>query len=318
MQAHTFDGKTCGRANSPEAIRAAVSAGHTVWLHIGPEDLRTRDLLADTFHLHPLVIEDVWAHSPLPKVADFDGFLHIALHVLDVGSTPDELKTHELDIFLSDKFVITRCPELSIEFEDARLRKLLEKGPAWLAHALADRLVDRYLPLLEQLDQRIAEFETQIIRPVGPAQERLLVNRIFAMKRTLQSVRRTSAHQREVLLQLSRGDYDEIPPKALPFFRHVYEHFLRISDAAEAHREFLGSLLEAFWSVQSNRMNEVMKRLTLMSTIMLPLTFIAGVYGMNFDGMPELRWRYGYPASLGLMLLVALLIVLWFRQKKWI
>jgi magnesium transporter len=318
MQARIVDGKTCETTGDLQAVRAAVAAQQTVWLHIGGEDIRTRELLIETFHVHPLAVDDLWQHSPLPKLADFDGFLHIVLHALDVDSTPENVRVCELDIFLSEKFVVTRCPDLNADFDDARVRKLLEKGPAWLAHALADRVVDRYVPLLEQFDQRITELEAEVIKRAGTPQERTLVNRILGLKRSLQTVRRTSAHQREVLLHLSRGDYEEIPPKALPFYRHAYDHFLRISDLAEAHRESLGSLLDAFWSVQSNRMNEVMKRLTLMSTIMLPLTFIAGLYGMNFEAMPELHWRYGYPAALALMVLVAVSIVVWFKQKKWI
>ena len=126
-----------------------------------------------------------------------------------------------------------------------------------------------------------------------------------------------SIHQREILLRLSRGEMDEIPADALPFYRDVYDHFLRIGDIAEGYRDLVTSALDAYLSVQSNRMNEVMKTLTLISTIMLPLTFIAGVYGMNFDHMPELHWVGGYPFALGLMTVVAGGIILWFRYKGW-
>ena len=128
-------------------------------------------------------------------------------------------------------------------------------------------------------------------------------------------------YQREILLRLSRGDFGEIPPEALPFYRDVYDHFLRINDIAEGYRDIVTSALDAFLSVQSNKMNEVMKTLTLMSTVMLPLTFIAGIYGMNFDpdasgwNMPELRWVHGYPFALGLMLAIGLGIVWWFHRK---
>ena len=133
-----------------------------------------------------------------------------------------------------------------------------------------------------------------------------------------------SIHQREILLRLSRGDFGEIPADAIPFYRDVYDHFLRINDIVESYRDLISSLLDAYLSVQSNRMNEVMKTLTLMSTVMLPLTFIAGVYGMNFSpdysplNMPELRWFFGYPFSLVLMAAVAGTILLWFRRKGWI
>ena len=127
-----------------------------------------------------------------------------------------------------------------------------------------------------------------------------------------------SVPQREILLRMSRGDFDEIPAEALPFYRNVSDHFLRTVDATDGYRELVSSALDAYLSVQSNRMNEVMKALTLMSTVMLPLTFIAGVYGMNFKNMPELDWIWGYPSALGLMGLVVTGIVLWFRRRGWI
>ncbi len=133
-----------------------------------------------------------------------------------------------------------------------------------------------------------------------------------------------SIHQREILLKLSRGEYEEIPTEALPFYRDVYDHFLRIQDITEGYRDLVTSSLDAYLSVQSNRMNEVVKTLTLMSTVMLPLTFIAGVYGMNFKGeksplnMPELDWYFGYPFAIGLMLLVAIGIVIFFKKKGYI
>ena len=127
-----------------------------------------------------------------------------------------------------------------------------------------------------------------------------------------------SIHQREILLRLSRGELDEIPAEALPFYRDVYDHFLRINDIAEGYRDLVTSALDAYLSVQSNRMNEIMKTLTLMSTVMLPLTFIVGLYGMNFKHMPELDWVWGYPAAIALMLGVTIGILLWFRRRGWI
>ena len=128
----------------------------------------------------------------------------------------------------------------------------------------------------------------------------------------------TGVHQREILLRLSRGEFDELPPEVLPFYRDVYDHFLRINDLAEGYRDLVTSALDAYLSVQSNRMNEIMKTLTLISTTMLPLTFIVGLYGMNFKHMPELEWTWGYPAALALMAAVAGGIALWFRHRGWL
>jgi magnesium transporter len=144
------------------------------------------------------------------------------------------------------------------------------------------------------------------------------MSRIFAYKKSIQAMRRISSYQREILLRLSRGEFDEIPADAVPFFRDVCDHFVRVTSYTETFRELLTSALEAYLSMQSNRMNEVMKTLTLMSTIMLPLTFIAGVYGMNFSHMPELQWEYGYPFALGLMAVVTVVILFFFRRRRWL
>ena len=127
-----------------------------------------------------------------------------------------------------------------------------------------------------------------------------------------------SIREREILMRLARGEFDVVPPEALPYFRDVYDHLVRVADLAESYRDLVTGALDAYLSAQSNRMNEIMKTLTLMSTVMLPLTFIAGVYGMNYENMPELKWRYGYPFALGLMAAVGVAIVVWFRRRKWV
>ncbi len=152
----------------------------------------------------------------------------------------------------------------------------------------------------------------------GTPRGRAVLLRILAFKRRLQELRRMGIYQREILLRISRGEFDEIPTDALPFFRDVYDHFLRINDIAEGYRDLVTSALDAYLSVQSNRMNEIMKTLTLMSTVMLPLTFIVGLYGMNFKHMPELEWVWGYPGAIGFMIVVASSIMLWFRHRGWI
>jgi magnesium transporter len=300
-------------------VESARARKRSMWLELKREDLVTKKLLAETFLLHPLVVEDIWQDCQLPKVADFDAFVQLSAHSIHPSSVPEKITFDELDVVLGTNFVVTRVHGNSqITLDDQRARRLLEKGPAWIAHALLDRLVDDYVPLLAHVDQKISDLEAEIVSKAGAPGGGGLINRIFALKRSLQLLRRTSVHQREIFLRLSRGEFEEVPNDSLPFFRDVYDHFVRVTDLADGHRESLSALMDGFWSVQSHRMNEVMKTLTLMSTIMLPLTFIAGVYGMNFDGMPELHHRYGYPMALGLMACVAAGIYLWFRSKKWL
>jgi magnesium transporter len=134
----------------------------------------------------------------------------------------------------------------------------------------------------------------------------------------LQGLRRMSIHQREILMRLARGDFEEIPRDVVPFFRDVHDHFMRITDLLESFRDLVGSALEAYLTVQGNRMGEVMKTLTLISTVMLPLTFVVGLYGMNFKHMPELSWLYGYPFALCLMGTIVIGILWWFRRRGWL
>jgi magnesium transporter len=218
--------------------------------------------------------------------------------------------------------VLTYDPGGSITSEVAteleRQPKLCHKGPAWIAHAVLDHAVDRYLPVIDQIDKEIATLEDEVLRRAGTKLGPPVLRRILRFKRTLLELRRMSIHQREILLRLARGEFDEVPPELVPYFRDVYDHFLRVNDMIESYRDLVTSALEAYLSVQSNRMNEVMKTLTLIATVMLPITFIAGVYGMNFDNMPELHWKYGYAWAVGLMAAVTLGTLLYFRRKGWI
>jgi magnesium transporter len=181
-----------------------------------------------------------------------------------------------------------------------------------------DHLVDAYLPVIDAYDDDIETLENDVLAKAGTPEGTPVLARILALKRSLQSLRRVAVHQRELLLRLARGEFDAFPPESLPYLRDVHDHFVRVGDLADSYRDLVTSALDAYLSVQSNRMNEVMKTLTLISTVMLPLTFIAGVYGMNFDHMPELKWPFGYPFALALMAGVAASAVLWFRHRRWL
>ncbi len=306
------------------AIRTALAAKHKIWIELERQSPEADELLAHDLKLHPLTIEDVWGPRSQPKIDDFPAYLYVLVH--GIGSAKRrKLSLVEVDVVIGDHWVVTYdrdglvSDDVGTDLDHSP--RLLGRGVAWLAHAILDRVVDRYLPVIDELDREVEELETDALEHAGTSRGRRVLERILAFKRTLQELRRMSGYQREILLRLSRGEYEEIPADALPFYRDVYDHFLRIQDLTESYRDLVSSTLDAYLSVQSNRMNEVMKTLTLMSTVMLPLTFIAGVYGMNFDpdvsawNMPELKWVHGYPFAIGLMLAVALAIV-WFFWKK--
>ena len=301
-------------------VRDLLEREETFWIDTSSIDAPLHALLTDVLKLHPLAVEDILLDRPGPKVEDYGEYLYMVIHgVVCSGTDVERAGTVELDLVLSQRWLLThhrgqlRAPaEVAEEF--ARNGKVMERGPAFIAHAVIDRMVDLYLPLTEAFDEQIDALETDAVERTSTD----IVPRIFRLKRALQRVRRTAMHQREVLQRLSRGEFEQIPERALPFFRDIHDHFVRVVDLAEGNRELLSAALDAYLSQTSNRMNEVMKTLALVSTIMLPLTFIAGVYGMNFDHMPELHWRYGYAFALGLMAVVGSGMALWFRHKKWL
>ncbi len=322
MQARILENGAIRATSDVEQVRAALAAELPMWVELEHRTPETEALLTDVFHVHALTIEDIWGDCASPKIDDFDEYLYVLVHGIRGATTSADLDLVELDIVIGQTFVVTHdstawvAKDLQTELD--RSPRILQKGVAWLVHALLDRAVDRYLPVIDELDTAIEALENDVLEKAGTPKGRVVLQRILAFKRSLQKLRRMAIHQREILLRLSRGEFEEIPREALPFFRDVYDHFLRIGDLVDGYRDLVTSSLDAYLSVQANRMNEIMKTLTLMSTVMLPLTFIAGVYGMNFKTMPELEWTYGYPYALALMATVGVTILLWFRRKKWI
>jgi len=321
MRAFVLEGDAVIETSDFAALERAHEEEKTYWADLGPESPEGMRFLREVARIHPLVIEDVWADRQLPKVEDFGEYLYILVHGTRRGSNPQGIETLELDVLLGPHWVITHQHESrsahAVAEDLKRSPRLLKKGPAWVVHALLDHLVDHYLPLLDEMDDELDKLELDVLTKAGTPHDRGLMRRLLALKRAIQRLRRVSVHQRDILLRLTRREFDEIPAEAVPFYRDVYDHFARVTELADNHRDMAAAVMEAYLSVQSNRMNEVMKRLTLISTVMLPLTFIAGVYGMNFEHMPELGWRWGYAFALGLMATVAGGVLLWFRTKRW-
>ncbi len=323
MRALYQDGGDVRETSSVDDLEVLVKQSTFVWVDLDSSKPEGNEALERVFGIHPLTIEDIWNEQSSPKIEDFDSYLYVRVHGAHAFNPDGSVALAELDVVIGANFLITHDCHRVCTIDDlhaALLRspKTFGKGPAWLAHTLLDQLVDRYVIIIEQFEGHIEILEEDILEKSGTPEGCPVLARIFELKRSLQAIRRVSVHQREILLRLSRGEFDEIPHDALPFYRDVYDHFVRVTDLADSYRELVTGALEIHLSVQSNRMNGVMKTLTLMSTIMLPLTFIAGVYGMNFEHMPELKWVHGYPFALLFMAAVALAIMVWFRFKKWV
>jgi magnesium transporter len=301
-------------------IKVAVTANEMIWIELEAKCAEADELLLQTLDIHPLTIEDIWGIRTQPKLEDYRKYLYVIVHGIQ-SAKRGSFDLIELDVLIGGTWLVTHDSTgvIAKEVADALERDpvLLTKGPAWLAHSLLDAAVDRYLPIVDELDSQLEGLVNDALRRAGTPKGAAVMKRILRFRRMLQNLRRFSIHQRETLLRLSRGEFDEIPRDTVPFVRDVHDHFLRVSDTIESYRDVVSSALEAYLSVQSNRMNEIMKTLTMISTVMLPLTFIAGLYGMNFQHMPELRWVLGDPFALVLMAVIAVGILLWFRHKGW-
>jgi magnesium transporter len=316
MYAHIIVEGRVQRTESAEAIRAAHAAGRTLWVELGDATPEAEALLKQTFSVHPLVIEDIFGERSVPKIEHLDGYLYVVVHALRSG---DKATLGVLDIVIGSTFVLTQHREgPATERLRARLDaspELLQQGAAWVAHAFIDMVVDRFLPFMEVLRARIDVAEVRVMADVSTSKG--LLPELFALKRSLQGLHRIAHHQRDILHQLSCADYPQIPPAARPYFRDVYDHFMRVAEDVESSRDVVIGAIDAYLNVQSLRMNDTMKRLTLISTMALPLNLIAGFYGMNFASLPGLAWRWGFLAVLGVMISVSLGVWTYFKYRRW-
>lgn len=289
-----------------------------VWVDIDRQTAKAEELLVEAFGIHPLNVEDLWQDSQ-PKLEEHDNYVYLIVHGLySKKDQPRDLDVLELDVIVGPNFIITHHSRSSRSVKEVAvlLKKdttLMTQGAAFVAHAIVDRQVDRYLPLMESFGEEVEQLEVDIFRNPRPE----LLEEIFELKHGLQRIRRSGMHQRDVLRRLAEKQVPYIPRESTPFFRDVYDHFLRVIDLGETYRALVSAALDAYLSVQSHKMNEVMKLLTGISTIMLPLTFITGLYGMNFEVIPELTWPMGYAYVWALMVGIAVLFTIYFRRKHW-
>jgi magnesium transporter len=295
-------------------------AGAILWVDLSEQTATAEELLTDVFGLHPLNVEDVF-HVSQPKLERHPDYLYLIAHAVHAErKTPANLSTAELDIIVGPTWIVTHHDGSSRAITEVQRIveddvELLRRGSLFIAHAILDRVIDEYLPLMERFDDQIDRLEVDIFRNPRPA----LVEEIFDLKHALQRVLRLGYHQREFLRELASGDVDRVPSDALPFFRDVSDHFIRVMDLAESYRQLMDTALNGYLSFQSHRLNEIMRVLTVLSTIILPLTLIVGYFGMNFD-FPEYKWPSPYNAIFvwSLLLAVGGGFFAWLKSRKWL
>jgi magnesium transporter len=276
-------------------------------------------IVRDVFKFHPLAIEDCFASRAHPKIDEYDGYLYLITHGLSSGATAESAEPVELDAFLGPNFLVTYHAVSSrsitaVTEQVTRTGIPLHQGVTLVLYAILDRQVDGLESVIDNIEERIETLEDAVFARPKNAH----IATLLSVKRNILELRRWTAKQREVLLRLGRREFALISAGEALLFRDVHDHLVRINDLLEGSRDMLTSIQEAYLSAVSNRTNDIMRFLTLFSTIMMPLTVLTGVYGMNFEHMPELRSIYGYPLVLVGMLIIAGSMLLYFRHRGWL
>ncbi len=303
--------------------QALKARSGVLWVDFCGEPNETCEpILRDVFGFHPLAVEDALQQTNLPKVDDWGEYLYIVLDALDL-SPEGELRQIELDVFLGTNYLVTHhddpIPALERAWEACqRDERHVRDGADHLLYRIADYIVAAYIPIVEQMDTEIDAIEDQLF--VSPSAD--MVERLFDLKRALLAMRRTITPQREVLNKLARDDYRVIDHRDRVFFRDVYDALVRLHDLNESMRDLVGGALDTYLSIINNRMNDVMKTLTVITTLFMPISFIAGFFGMNFfEPVAHLvGWtgKAALSATLALMLFLPGAMFLWMRRRGWV
>ena len=321
IKAYTKDYQEIGRIKEIDKtkIRELIQDEDTIiWVDLdNPDESEIHLTLRDIFGFHPLTIEDCMKGQQRPKIEDFDKYTFMVLFDADLNRS-GEIINEELDLFFSKNFIVTHHKE-QIEAIDYLKElmpsnpKLFENGTDYLLYLILDRVIDSYLPVMDSIDDDIDMIENEVMAE----NNQQIMNYIFGLKRNLVRLRKALSPQREILVQLTTRNFAYIKPGTVIYFRDIYDHIIRIIDIMESYRDLISGAMEIYLSTVSNNLNKIMKQLTLIATIFMPITFMTGLFGMNFRLM---AYDYGWLwyASFGFMILVSLTMAIWFRIRRWI
>ncbi len=291
------------------------------WVNIdGVHDVETVEKIGNHFGIHPLVQEDIVHTGQRPKLEDFEDYLYIVIKMLFYDDVREEMSAEQVSLVVGRNYVISFQEREGDVFEPVRERlrgrkgRIVKNGADYLAYSLLDMIVDSYFSILEKMGDRIESLEEELTTDPNPK----TLGIIQRMKREMIFLRKSIWPLREVISSLERDESPIIEESTQIFLRDVYDHTIRVIETVEALRDMLSGMLDIYLSSVSNRMNEVMKVLTIIATIFIPLTFIAGIYGMNFEHMPELKFPWAYPVVWGVMVVIGILMLVYFRRKRWL
>ncbi len=294
----------------------------TTWINVeGLSDVNLIQQIAERFHLHPLTVEDVLNVQQRPKIEEFENYLFVTLKNLHWNAHKYSFSIEQLSFILGKNFVLSfqerQAPifqALQDRLRNVAMQSLRQQGADYLFYRFIDNVIDQYFVVLEGLGEQIEKVEEMIIAAPTTQNSRT----IYRLKRQLLILRKAIWPLREIINHLTQAEESLISSYTRVYMRDAYDHIVQAIDSVETFRDMLSSMLDVYLSSLTNRMNEIMKVLTIISTIFIPITFVASLYGMNFKYMPELRYKYGYPITLGIMVAIVVVMLIYFRRKKWI
>lgn len=295
--------------------------GQIVWINVeGVHQVGIVERIGQAFGVHPLTLEDVVNTGQRPKLEVYDDYIFIVLKMLSLDEEKDEVRAEQVSLVLGEDFLLSFQETTDDVFNAVRERlrkktgRIRKSGPDYLAYALMDALVDHYFLILETFAEQMEALEDELLDRPGPD----AMARIHEMKREMIFLRRQVWPLKDVLERMKKAGPPLVKKNTVAYLGDVMDHAVQMADTVASFRDILSGMIDLYLSTVSNRMNEVMKVLTIISTLFIPLTFIAGVYGMNFKYIPELEWRWGYFSILGVMGIVASLMLIFFKRKKWL
>lgn len=287
------------------------------WFDLDTPSEKDLEFLERQLKIHHLTLEDVVKQNQRPKIESFENYVYMVIHPL-IRKNHIEIEPAEVDLLLGHNWlVMVRYGAVPGLVEDSRyherIDQALTRGADFLLYVIVDLIVDSYFPLLDEIDEEIDRLEDALLEQADVEE----MNRLLTLKRSLVHIRRAVTPQREVFNQLTRHDFPFVRPEYVVYFRDVYDHLLHITEELDSLRDILSGAMEVHLSSISNQLNVTMKRLTAWGTIFVVITAIAGIYGMNFENMPELHWRYGYAAAMVLMAAISGGLYIYFKKKDY-
>lgn len=304
----------------PEDAFAFEEEDRVTWINVdGLSQTAEIEKLGKYYELHPLTIEDIVNTNQRPKIDEFQDYFYVVAKMLYYKSD-GQLEYEHISLVLGKNYVLSFQEAGGDVFDGVRERlsnakgRIRSRGSDYLVFALLDAIVDHYFIVVEELSDRIEFLEEQLL---GAQPNDETTFQIQELKRTMLRIRRAVFPLREVVSRLEKADHI-VQEQTINYIRDLHDHLVQVSENIEVYREMTWGLMDMYMTTISNKMNEVMKVLTIMSSIFIPLTFLAGIYGMNFEFMPELQWKYAYPVLLCLMLLLIIFMLIYFRRKRWL